>query len=57
MKYLGLMLFAMASLISATGQVKDNTLTWTDSTRDVYINGELDRTAQVLVCESGGARR
>lgn len=54
MKHLGLMLFAIASLISASGQVKEDRLTWTDSTRDVYINGEIDRTAQVLVCESGG---
>jgi hypothetical protein len=27
------------------------TLTWSDTARDVYIDGELDRTAQVLICD------
>jgi hypothetical protein len=32
----------------APAQGKPETVLWTDSTKDVYINGELDRAAQVL---------
>lgn len=29
-----------------------STLSWTDTTRDVYIDGELDRSAQVMRCST-----
>ena len=31
---------------------KSGALSWNDSTRDVYIDDELDHSAQVLVCDS-----
>lgn len=31
---------------------KSEALSWNDSTRDVYIDNNLDQTAQVLVCDS-----
>jgi len=31
---------------------KSGALSWNDSTRDVYIDNELDHSAQVLVCDS-----
>src|SRR5436853_7439401 len=43
------MLCVLATL--TTAQTMNNTLTWTDSPRDVFINGELDRATQVLVCD------
>ena len=43
------MLCVLAML--TTAQTMNNTLTWTDSPRDVFINGELDRATQVLVCD------
>ena len=30
---------------------RSDTVVWTDSTKDVYVNGELDRAAQVLTSE------
>jgi len=38
--------------IAATYTIAFSVTTWTDSTRDVYIDNELDRGAQVLTAES-----
>lgn len=38
-----------ATIAGAAAQTsKPGTLNWTDSTRDIYINGELDRAAQMI---------
>ncbi len=46
-------LFAVAGIASASAQNNNNPpLNWTDTTRDVYIDNELDRGAQVLTSDS-----
>ena len=46
-------LFLLVSLSLATAQtVTSARHTWNDSTRDVYIDAQLDRAAQVLTCDS-----
>src|SRR5467141_1660289 len=46
-------LFAVVGLTEASAQVNNNpALNWTDTTRDVYIDNELDRGAQVLTSDS-----
>ena len=46
-------LFAVAGTAGASAQVDNNpALNWTDTTRDVYIDNELDRGAQVLTSDS-----
>src|ERR1700687_26781 len=46
-------LFAVVGTAGASAQVNNNpATTWTDSTRDVYIDNELDRGAQVLTSDS-----
>src|SRR6185503_14120882 len=46
-----LFVIACAGAISAqTGNAPS--ITWSDSTRDVYVDTELDRSAQVLTAES-----
>jgi hypothetical protein len=51
-----IILFSLFSLVGATTVFAQNTgsvvVSWTDSTRDVYIDNELDRAAQVLTSES-----
>ena len=51
-----IILLMLFSLVAATAILAQNTVnvvvSWTDSTRDVYIDNELDRTAQVLSSES-----
>jgi hypothetical protein len=44
----------LVSCMIALGAQEDKkvALKWNDSTRDVYIDNELDRRAQVLVCDS-----
>ncbi|HXG65382.1 MAG TPA: thioredoxin family protein [Blastocatellia bacterium] len=44
------LLLAAASV--ASGAAQNEQLAWNDSARDVYINGELDRAAQVLSCDT-----
>ena len=45
------LLFGLASLAQAQVD-KQATHEWHDVTRDVYVDGELDRAAQVLMCDS-----
>ncbi|HLG14609.1 MAG TPA: thioredoxin family protein [Blastocatellia bacterium] len=47
-----LTLIAIAIVTAAAQTAKPSALDWHDSTRDVYIDGEIDRAAQVLVCDS-----
>jgi thiol-disulfide isomerase/thioredoxin len=45
--------FAVIGLAGASAQVTTNSaLNWSDSTRDVYIDNELDRRTQVLTSDS-----
>lgn len=46
------MLAVFVLAISAMTQTRATVLTWNHSTRDVYVDGELDPSAQVLACES-----
>ncbi|HSE98873.1 MAG TPA: thioredoxin family protein [Blastocatellia bacterium] len=47
------LLFIMTALASAAAQTeKPGSINWSDSTRDVYIDGEIDRTAQVLFSDA-----
>jgi hypothetical protein len=47
------LLFFTLCLGAITAQAEAaGTLVWVDSTRDIYINQELDRAAQVLRCDS-----
>ena len=47
------MLFVVAATVSASSQSANGpTISWSDSTRDVYIDNELDRSAQVLTTDS-----
>src|SRR5712691_1486406 len=46
-------LFAVVGLTEASAQGNNNpALNWTDTTRDVYVDNELDRGAQVLTSDS-----
>jgi len=45
-------LVALCAIAVAAQNEKSIPLAWNDSTRDVYIDNEIDRTAQVLVCDS-----
>ena len=45
------LLFGLASVAQAQVD-KQATHEWHDVTRDVYVDGELDRAAQVLMCDS-----
>jgi sugar lactone lactonase YvrE len=57
-------LLLLAALISTQSLFAEGP-TWRDSTRDVYVNGHLERTARVLSADAGkktavllpGARR
>lgn len=48
---LSLALFFLAA-IAAAQTIPSSTLNWSDSTRDVYIDNELDRDAQVLTADA-----
>lgn len=45
-------LIILCAIAVAAQNDKSAALSWNDSTRDVYIDNELDHTAQVLVCDS-----
>jgi len=45
-------LIASCAIAVADQTEKSAALAWNDSTRDVYIDSEVDRAAQVLVCDS-----
>jgi hypothetical protein len=45
-------ILASCVIAIAAQDQKSAALKWNDSTRDVYIDNELDRAAQVLVCDS-----
>ncbi len=47
-----LALLASCAIALAAQDDKRVLLSWNDSTRDVYIDNELDQTSQVLVCDS-----
>lgn len=49
---LPLILAAVCTVTGAAQTPNPGPLNWNDSTRDVYIDGEIDRAAQVLVCDS-----
>lgn len=42
----------LASTWSSARPAEPSSITWSDSTRDVYIEGDLDRSAQVLTADS-----
>lgn len=46
-----ILIFIVACITISTAQNKQEPVVWTDSTRDVHINGEIDRSAQVLTSE------
>lgn len=46
------LMFTVAGIAISAAQSKHEPVVWTDSTRDVYINGEIDRSAQVLTSEA-----
>lgn len=45
------LLLIAAIVISATAQNNSPTLSWTESVKDVYIDGVIDRTSQVFFCD------
>jgi thioredoxin 1 len=45
------LIFTVVGVAISAAQNKPEPVAWTDSTRDVYINGEIDRSAQVLTSE------
>jgi hypothetical protein len=45
------LIFAVFGLATGVAQ-KPEPVVWTDSTRDVFVNGEIDRSAQVLTSEA-----
>jgi thiol-disulfide isomerase/thioredoxin len=47
-----LLAFITAHAVSTVAQNTTQPLSWSDSTRDVYIDNEIDRQAQVLICDS-----
>jgi hypothetical protein len=46
------LMFTVTGIAISAAQSKPEPVVWTDSTRDVYINGEIDRSAQVLTSEA-----
>lgn len=44
--------FVMVGVAAAWAQSNKTPLNWSDTTRDVYIDNDLDRSAQVLNCDS-----
>ena len=48
------LLFLLAGFLPSAQAQRDKTATheWHDVSRDVYVDGELDRAAQVLICDS-----
>ncbi|MFL6216545.1 MAG: thioredoxin family protein [Blastocatellia bacterium] len=49
----GLLLCLMVlGCVTASGQGQSQTITWTDTTRDAYIGGQVDRTVQVFYSET-----
>lgn len=46
------LMFTITGIAIGAAQSKHEPVVWTDSTRDVYINGEIDRSAQVLTSEA-----
>lgn len=46
-----ILLFIVGALTTGAAQNRAEPVAWTDSARDVIINGELDRAAQVLTSE------
>jgi len=46
------LIFALTAIGFSDAQGRPAPVAWTDSTRDVFINGEIDRTAQVLTSEA-----
>ena len=38
--------------VTASGQGQSQTITWTDTTRDAYVGGQVDRTIQVFYSET-----
>lgn len=42
----------MAGIAAVTAQTSNGPVNWSDTTRDVYIDNELDRDAQVLTADS-----
>lgn len=51
-KFLVLLLTVACAAVAAAQSDKPATINWHDSTRDVYINDEIDRAAQVLISDS-----
>ena len=49
--FLLLLLFLPVGIAATPAQNKQEPLAWADSTRDVYVDGKIDRTAQVLTSE------
>src|SRR5215510_9655989 len=47
-----LLALIIAHAASTAAQNATQPLSWSDSTRDVYIDNEIDRQAQVLICDS-----
>ena len=45
----GLLIIGFISISAQTGKL--NECNWTDSTRDIYINEEIDRAGQLMFCE------
>lgn len=45
----GLLIIGFISISAQTQKL--NQCNWTDSTRDIYINGEIDRAGQLMFCE------
>lgn len=45
------LIFTVVVIAISAAQSKPEPVVWTDSTRDVYINGQIDRSAQVLTSE------
>ncbi|HSB12177.1 MAG TPA: hypothetical protein VLM38_22005, partial [Blastocatellia bacterium] len=51
-KVLSVILALVAANLASASPAKPSSITWSDSTRDVYIDNELDRGAQVLTADS-----
>jgi thiol-disulfide isomerase/thioredoxin len=47
-----ILLFIVAGVAIPAAQRRPEPITWSDYTKDVYVNGELDRAAQVLTSEA-----
>jgi thiol-disulfide isomerase/thioredoxin len=45
-------IFVVVAAVAVAAQNNKTPLNWTDTTRDVFIDNELDRSAQVLNCDS-----